>query len=366
MIEHKIVIELEPVYKTKTPHCIVWLNDNEIINQNLKNPIKIKKIINKLDNNILLIKIKRSERDEFVVKNEPQQSIKIKKISINDILIDPSIGNFNTINNPYISDNLVHTIDLNLNGVYELKMPILTLQGERNEKIKSIKKFNQKKINADVAFFGASMTDWNFKKGKPAISDKDNFADMFIKKFKDMNIYNFGLSGCTNQEIIENVKYFLKHNHSKVIFIQLISCLGRQIKNATTGEIYRWSLQLDNSKEDSFIDKFTGVTPKNILDYFVHLDIIPLLALQVPYIRQTINEIEQRNTKVYLISYFKQEYDVYRKAFPDNIAPYFDIDPNTKYCLDNGYHAPPEEHEEFFKNLVNFYKKQVDKTSKIY
>jgi len=365
MIEHKIVIELDPIYKTKKPHCVVWLNDNEIINQNLKNPIKIEKIINKLDNNILLIKIKRSERDGFVVRNEPKQSIKIKKISINGISIDPCIGNFNTINNLYISDDLVHTDDLNLNGVYELKIPILTLQGERNKKMKSIKKFNQKKINADVVFFGASMTDYNFENGKPPISGKDNFANMFIKKFKDMNIYNLGLSGSTNQEIIENVKYFLKYNHSKFIFIQFISCLGRQIKNATTGEIYRWSLHLNNSKEDSFIDKFTGMTPKDILDYFVHLDIIPLLALQIPYIRQVVNEIEQQNTKVYLISYFKQEYDVYRKAFPNNIAPYFDINPNTKYCLDNGYHATPKEHEEFFKNLANFYKKQVDKTSKM-
>ena len=43
-----------------------------------------------------------------------------------------------------------------------------------------------------------------------------------------------------------------------------------------------------------------------------------------------------------------------KKAFPNNVAPYFDIDPETKYCKDNGYHAPPEEHEIYVQNLIDF------------
>jgi hypothetical protein len=365
IVKQKITIELEPTFKIISPHCIMWLNDVEFINQKLNALIKIEEIIN-LDNNFLSIKIQRSGRDKFVVTNEPEQSIKIKNISINDIVINPSIGNFKTIDNLYLDDHVVNTIDLNLNGLYELRIPCLTLKGERNDKVKSIKKFNQIGLNADVVFFGASMTDWNFEKGKPPIKNKDNFADMFVKKFKNMSIFNFGLGALTNQEIIENIKYFLKYNHSNVIFLQLISVLGRQIKNTTTGEVHRWSLHSDNSKEDTFIDEFTGMTPKNILDYFVHLDIVPLLAVQIPLIRQFLDEVEKKKIKIYLISFFREEYDIYKKIFPNNVAPYFDINPNGKYCKDNNYHASPEEHEEFFKNLVNFYQNQVDKTIKVH
>jgi len=364
IVKQKITIELEPTFKTISPHCIIWLNDVEFINQKLNAPIKIEEIVN-LHDNILSIKIQRLGRDKFVVTNEPEQSIKIKNISINDIVINPSIGNYKTIDNLYLDDHVVNTIDLNLNGLYELRIPCLTLKGERDNKVKSIKKFNQTGLNADVVFFGASMTDWNFERGKPPIKNKNNFADMFIKKFKNMSIFNFGLSGLTDQEIIENVKYFLKYNHSNVIFLQFISVLGRQIKNTTTGEVYRWSLHLDNSKEDTFIDEFTGMTPKNILDYFVYLDIVPLLAVQIPLIQYFLDEVEKKKIKIYLISYFREEYDIYKKAFPNNVAPYFDIDPNCKYCKDNGYHASPEEHEQFFKKLVNFYQNQVDKTKKV-
>jgi len=150
------------------------------------------------------------------------------------------------------------------------------------------------------------------------------------------------------------VKHFFQHNHSKIIFIQLISALVRQIKNSSDGELYRWSIHLDNSKEERFIDEFTGMTPKRVLDYFVYLDVAPLLALQLPYIQNFINTFEQKNSKVYLVSYHKDEYKIYKKAFPDNIAPYFDIDPNTKYCKDNGYHATVEEHTRYFKELTKF------------
>jgi hypothetical protein len=366
MIKHKIILELEPTYKTEIPHCVVWLNEEEIINQNLKKLIKIEKILDKLNNNILSIRIKRSGRNKFVVKNEPEQNIKINKISINGISINPSIGSFKTIDNLYVNNDLVYTTNLNLNGVYELKIPLLTLQGEKNSIIiKSMNKLKKKESKAHVVFFGASMTNWNFLKGIPPIKNKNNFADLFIKKYKNMNIYNFGFSGSTNQEILENVKYFLQNNYSKVIFIQLVNCLVRQIKNSKTGKIYRWSLHLENSKEDDFIDEFTGITPKNILDYFVYLDVIPLLSLQIPYIRELLENIEKQDIKVYLISHFKEEYDVYKNVFPNNVAPYFNIDSETKYSKDNGYHANPTEHEEFFKSLVNFYEKEVVKNVKV-
>ena len=48
------------------------------------------------------------------------------------------------------------------------------------------------------------------------------------------------------------------------------------------------------------------------------------------------------------------EYQIFKKLLPNNVAPYFNIDPSSKYCRNNGYHATPEEHESYFQNLVDF------------
>jgi len=356
-VGHRIKIILKPTFKTVFPFVSLKLNNQQIINQHIEKKIEINECISD-DQKKLKIDIQRSGRTKFVVDHENEQSVIIDTIEINNIPIKIELGKFITTNNNYVKDDIAHTKELKLNGHYQLEIPVLSIIGERNDKVKNLKKFNQKNINVDVALFGASMTTWNFEEGIPPIFNKNNYADLFIKRFKNYNCLNLGFGGLSNQEIFENVKHFFKHNNSKIVFIQLISCLGRQIKNSSTGKLYRWSLHLDNSKQNDFIDEFTGITPKHILDYFVYLDIVPLLALQLPYIQELIDENEQRGSRVYLISYFKQEYNVYKKAFPNNVTPYFDIDPNTKYCKDNGYHATLEEHEKFYENLVNFCKEK--------
>jgi len=352
-VKHTVKIVLKPILKTRLPVVCLKINDQVILDQAIEKEIEINETVSAQQKKIK-ISIQRSGRDKFVVNNEKEQSVIIDTIELNDVVINPDLGKFATSNNDYVKDDIVYSSQLTLNGHYQLEIPILTINGERNEKVKKLEKFNQRNVDADIALFGASMTDWNFETGIPPVFNKNNYADLLIKKFKNHNCLNMGLSGLANQEIFENVKYFFQHNHSKIIFIQLISCLGRQIKNSATGELYRWSMHLDNSKEEEFYDEFTGMTPKNVLDYFVYLDVVPLLAIQLPYIQNLINTIEQKNSKVYLVSYFKDEYDIYKKAFPNNIAPYFNIDSNTKYCKDNGYHATPDEQEKYCNELVNF------------
>lgn len=352
-IKHTVKIILKPIYKTRLPVVCLKINDQVILDQTLEKEIEINRTVSDQQKKIK-IDVQRSGRDKFVVDNEKEQSVIIDTIEINNVVINPALGKFATSNNDYVKNEIVYSSQLTLNGHYQLEIPILSIAGERNEKVKKLEKFNQKNANADIVLFGASMTDYNFENGIPPIFNKNNYADLLIKKFKDYKCLNMGFSGLTDQEIFENVKYFFQHNHSKVVFVQVVNCLARQIKNSTTKETYRWSIHLDNSKEESFIDEFTGMTPKNILDHFVYLDVAPLLAVQLPYVQNFINDIEQKNSKIYLISHFKDEYDIYKQGLTKNIAPYFDIDPTTKYCKDNGYHATPDEHERYCNKLVNF------------
>ena len=77
----------------------------------------------------------------------------------------------------------------------------------------------------------------------------------------------------------------------------------------------------------------------------------------MPEYQKLVAYAEDRGSKIFFISYFRDEYDPMKQVIPNNMAPYFDIDPNTKYCKDNGHHATPEEQENYSQSLVDFIRK---------
>lgn len=157
--------------------------------------------------------------------------------------------------------------------------------------------------------------------------------------------------------MFETVYKYLENNKSDVVFGQLISAVGRQVKNQDTKEIQRYSPYTDVNLE--WVDEFTKSKLRSIQEYFVYLDIAPILALQIPEYQNLIAYVEGRGSKIFFISYFRDEYDIMKQVIPNNMAPYFDIDPNTKYCRDNGYHATAEEQENYFQSLVDFIRKTL-------
>jgi hypothetical protein len=243
----------------------------------------------------------------------------------------------------------IHGKHFTLNGEYFLEIPYYTLRGEitRNRD-----RFNITGQHHEYCFFGASMTDYDFTKGKPPIYNKKNYADLFIQRMGGKNLAS---SGQTNQEIFETVYAFLKNNKVEVCLVQLICVIVRQIKDADTKEIYRWSAHMDNSLDHT--DEFTQTKLKAIQQHFVYLTESPILALQIPEYKDLIEYAEDRGSKIFFTSYFHDEYKTLQKVIPNNMAPYFYIDPNTKYCKDNGYHATPEEQENYFQSLVDFTRK---------
>ena len=195
------------------------------------------------------------------------------------------------------------------------------------------------------------MTDYDFseKVHVPPIQGKKNYADLFIEKMGGVNLAH---SGQTNQEIVETVYRYHSGNKCDVAFVQLVSSIARQVKNIDTGEVKRYSPHIQEDLD--WHDTFTQLKLKSIQKYFVYLDVAPIIALQILEYKKLIDYALASGTKILLVSYFRDEYEIFKTLLPNNVAPYFNIDPDSEYCRNNGYHATPQEHESYFQNLVDF------------
>lgn len=342
-----VKLQLTPTYKTQPPKVIVEINGYIIFNGKLTHAESFNQLIPK--GHSLKLKIKRSGRNKEIITTDQKNGFTISDFSINGIEINPDIGTFQCRDNDYLDQHYVHGKHFTLNGDYFLEIPYYTLRGEIT---KNKDRFNTTDQHHKYCFFGASMTDYDFIKGKPPIYNKKNYADLFIQKLGGKNLAS---SGQTNQEIFETVYTFLKTNKVEVCLVQLIGVTARQVKDADTKEIYRWSAHMDNSLDHT--DEFTQTKLKAIQQHFVYLTESPILALQIPEYKDLIEYAENRGSKIFFTSYFLDEYKTLQKVIPNNMAPYFHIDPNTKYCRDNGHHATPEEQENYFQSLVDFVSK---------
>jgi len=350
-MDHSIVLQLTPNFVGLPPHISLDINGQIIFHDKLKKEEAIKHVTP--INSSVAIKITRSGRTRQIIRDDPENGFTISELDINGVSINPDVGLYkcvgNVAGNHYLEPSTVHASKFTLDGEYCLEIPYYTLRGQI---IKNKDRFDVSRQHHKYCFFGASMTDWDFTKGTPPIHNKKNYADLFIQHLGGVNLSS---SGQTNQEVFETVYKYLENNKSDVVFAQLISAVVRQVKNQNTKEIQRYSPHTDKNLE--WVDKFTKSKLRSIQEYFVNLDIAPILALQIPEYQKLIAYAEDCGSKIFFISYFRDEYDILKQVIPNNMAPYFDLDPNTKYCKDNGYHATPEEQETYSQSLVDFIRK---------
>ncbi len=345
-MDHSIVLRLTPIFVGEPPHISLDINGKNIFNDKLLKEEEFKHVTPITSS--VKIKIKRSGRTKKIVHDDPNNGFSISDFEINGVKLNPDIGAYHCFNNDYIEPHVVHGKKFTLNGEYCIEIPFFTLRGQITKKIKNL---DAKGQDFKYCFFGASMTDYNFSSEVhvPPIQGKKNYADLFIEKMGGVNLAHFGQ---TNQEIVETVYRYYDGNKCDVAFVQLVSSVARQVKNIDTGEVKRYSPHI---QEDlNWHDKFTQLKLKSIQEYFVYLDVAPIIALQILEYKKLIDYAVARGTKIFLVSYFDDEYQIFKKLLPNNVAPYFNIDPDSEYCRNNGYHATPEEHESYFQNLVDF------------
>ena len=342
-----VKLQLTPTYNTRPPKITVEINGHVIFDGDLIHAKSFDQPL--MHGHSVKLKIKRCGRNKEIIFKNPENGFTISELNINGVSINPSVGTYKCADNDYLEPHTVHASKFTLNGEYCLEIPYYTLRGQIT---KNTDRFDITGQHNNYTFFGASMTDWDFGQGIPPIHDKKNYADLFIQHLGGVNLSS---SGQTNQEVFETVYRYLENNKSDVVFAQLISAVARQVKNQDTKEIRRYSPHTDEKLE--WVDEFTKSKIRSIQEYFVYLDVRPILALQMSEYQKLIAYAEDRGSKIFFISYFRDEYDILKQVIPNNMAPYFDIDPNTKYCKDNTYHATPEEQENYSQRLVDFIRK---------
>ena len=347
VIDGHVKLQLTTSYTKQPPLITLNINGETIFDGELKEKNNFEHVVQ--NGHSLQLKIKRSGRTKNIIAVDPENGFTISKLYINGVRINPSVGPYKCADNDYLEPHTVHASKFTLNGEYCLEIPYYTLRGQIT---KNTDRFDITEQHNNYTFFGASMTDYDFTQGIPPIHNKKNYADLFIQHLGGVNLSS---SGQTNQEVFETVYKYLENNKSDVVFAQLISAVGRQVKNQDTKEIQRYSPHTDENLE--WVDEFTKSKLRSIQEYFVYLDIAPILALQIPEYQKLIAYAEDRGSKIFFISYFRDEYNIMKQVIPNNMAPYFDLDPNTKYCKDNGYHATPEEQENYSQSLVDFIRK---------
>ena len=345
IMPNNISLTLTPNFITSPPQIKIFIN-NELIHdgdlQDKKEWIHTTNI-----DRSLRLRIIRSGRTKDISHRDNANGLQITDYTVNGVKIDPAIGSYNVSNNDYVETHVVHGNQLTLNGEYFLEIPYYHLKGEIKQK--NLEKFNFTKQHNEYAFFGASMTDYDFSLGSPPISNKKSYADLFLQ---DHNGINLATGGQTNQEVFETVYHYLQENTAKIIFVQLISSVVRQVKNIKTKQLKRYSPHMEDDLD--YFDELTQSSLKSIQNYFVHLDVAPIIALQIPEYQKLIRYAEEKGSKIYFVNYFQDEHKIFNTIFPNNMAPYFRIDTNTKYYKENGAHATVEEQEIYYQSIVDF------------
>lgn len=344
-VKSQLRITLSPIFKSQAPHIIISLNNDTRFSNYLNEK---KKFTFDIDESASIdLHIQRSGRTKEIMYNDVDNGFTIQDLQINRIKVNPNLGKYTCQLNDFVDDHIIRGDTFTLNGKYSLHIPFYPMNGEITI---GKKKLSISKQYHKYAFFGASMTDWDFTRGRPQIKGQLNYADNFIGKLGGINLAS---SSQTNQQVFTTVYEYIKNkNRSKIIFAQLISHTARQVRIKEKNLIYRWSAH--QNKDLDCIDDFTKKTLRSLQESFVCLDIDPIIALQISEYKKLIDYCTKNGSKIFFISYFRDEFNALQQAIPNNLAPYFNLDPNTAYCRNNGYHATPDEHNKYFENLVDF------------
>lgn len=343
-MNHYIKLQLTPVYIEQAPLITLDINGKTIFNDHLTKQIDFEHVLQ--FDRLLQVKIKRSGRTKSIITSDPENGFSISKLNINGVEINPDIGSYQCTGNDYLEPHVIHGKRFTLNGEYYLEIPYHNLQGHI---MYNLERFDISGQHHKYCFFGASMTAYDFTLGVPPIHGKQNYANLFIQQMGGVNLAS---GGQTNQEIFETVYKYLKNNKVDVCLVQLVGVVARQVKNANTKEIYRWSPHLNKNLDH--VDEFTKLKLKKIQEYFVYLDTNPILALQIPEYKKLIAYAENRGSKIFFISHYSDEYQLFHQVIPNNMAPYFEINYANKYAKNNNGHANPEEQENYSQRLIDF------------
>jgi hypothetical protein len=172
---------------------------------------------------VKLFKLKIIKNGKFLnlVRNHQEQIVYVKTLKLNGIdLKIKEFGKFKTKENPYVSDQILQTDTLALNGewIFELlSQPLVGSIDINNIKIRN------KIEDCDVACFGCSNTYGSFL-------EKNESWPYHLGKMLDCKVNNYGIGGSNLNQITAFVEYYIKNFNTKLIVLLMPHSIRRQFK----------------------------------------------------------------------------------------------------------------------------------------
>lgn len=223
-------IKLSVEYTSLPPNCKIFLSDNLIFDNVLKNDITIDHDFKPSDQQII-IKIIKSGKNKDIVDQNHIQTINIEEILINNIEVKiKEFGKCNVRNNSYVNDHFLQTTNLTLNCEWSITLLSQNFIGYFN--VEGKKHILRDKItDTDVACFGCSNT-YGF------CLDYTQSWPYHLGKKLDLKVGNYGIPGSNINEITAFVDYYLERYNTDLIFLLLPHSMRRQVnENGKTKNI---------------------------------------------------------------------------------------------------------------------------------
>ena len=270
------------------------------------------------------IKITKTGKIKKIVDMNGKQEVVIESINLNGIYLkNKEFGRFLLKNNPYLSDEVLQTNILTLNGEWTIKLPRLNLVGDIST-VAGTKTRDQFAKN-EISCFGCSQTYGAF------IEHDETWPSQLARRTGKL-VKNYGVRGSNINEITAMVEDYLKKFKTDIILLYLPHTFRRQIRK--DNEILNIISQ-DRANKDL------------LLHGEEHS-----IAMLAGSFKAWLEDIS-KHTKIYFGTYHASEDELYRKTPLEKFMfPFLNNDDYPK--ASDGNHAGPEFNRAFAKMLVDF------------
>ena len=342
---HNITLELETTYESKPCYLEIISNKKKIFEGNITKNLKIK--FDYPDYDFFELQIIKTGKTLDLVKLKHRQDVYIKSLLLNGFdLHAKKFGMFEQKDNPYTDDSSIQTVELSLNGIWTIRLPIYSILGTATL-IKN--KFRNNIEDCDIACFGCSFTYGSYV-------DYNETWPYLLEKELNNKVGNYGIKGSNNQEIFSNALEYSKKFKCKQMILLLCHCSRLQINDTETDELINWQ---PNSTQTYKTKKVQELIKKRVL----YGEDTVLLGGQIPGILETIELIEKNiKTKVYIGFYLEDHYEWFSKIdqLKNRLLPLFDYDKNKFPLAKDGVHPGPLHYQEWVKKIVTILKHDQD------
>lgn len=307
------------------PHLKIAINGTEVFDGLID---RAKSISHEADlQDRLKIKIhKTGKTKEVVDRNEPQEVL-VEEVLLNGLSQHPNkFGTFMQEDNSYVEDKSIKGNEMNLNGAWELDVPVF-----RQKFLPELDRMQRDQFtDTGTACFGCSFTSGGF------LDDNQTWP------YHLGNAKNYGVGGNSISAIVGTAHWYVQNFKCDRLVMLL-------------PHICRFQLQDEQKKLWTFIpfksDKIDGREKEMVRNIVMFGEPSLMFSGYSNRMKELLAEINEK-TDLYITSYQQDTYDMLDKTMNDmcKILPFYEMSSEFRLASDNKHPGP--EHNQSFANKI--------------